>query len=535
MRKNCALKMCVGLLFSILLLGCQPQQITRPNILLIVLDDLGYTDIGAFGGEISTPHIDQLARAGVRLTNFHTAPSCAPTRAMLITGTDNHLAGMGSQSGLETELQKVSNVYRNQLLPSVPTIAEHLSQHGYETMAVAKWHLGYDAQSLPGRRGFKRSFVLLEGGAGHFDDTPLFERYDKANWLEDDQPVQLPEEFYSSDFMTDKLISYIGDAGTKPFFAYLGYTAPHWPLQAHAEDIEKYRGKYDQGWDVLRAQRLAGAAQQGVISPSAQAVDFEAGMTAWNTLPDADKAAAQARMEVYAAMVDRVDQNIGRLLAELERQNRLENTVIFFMSDNGAEGHDMETYANVDHWVDNNFNNSTENIGNKDSYTSLGPAWARASTAPFRASKSKVSEGGIRVPAFVVLPGNTAGIDDAYMRVMDVAPSFLDLAGVRGVSSMMGRSLLARWRGGTSAYAEDEVVALETYGRRAAQRGSWKILLQEAPYGTGQWQLYNLATDQGEQQDLSGEFPQIREELIAAWQAYADSVGVILPEHPIAY
>jgi len=528
-------RMVATLLVLTILGGCQKQVDTRPNILLVVVDDLGYTDLGAFGGEIDTPNLDALAQQGLRLTNFHAGPSCAPTRAMLMTGTDNHIAGMGSQGGLETEAQKGSEAYRNVLLPNVPTIAEHMSEEGYHTIAVAKWHLGDKPQERPGQRGFDRSFVLLEGGSGHFDDTPLLEHYEKANWLEDDQPTVLPEDFYSTDFMTDKLLEYLSEVEDQPFFAYLGYTAPHWPLQAHPQDIQKYRGKYDEGWDVLRGRRHAGAIKQGVVAPSAQAVDFEAGMKPWDTLSDQDKVSARIRMEVYAAMVDSVDQNIGRVLTQLQRLNKLDNTVIVFMSDNGAEAHPIEIFANRNGWVDRNFDNRDENIGTRSSYATLGTGWARATSAPFRASKSKMSEGGIRVPAFVVLSERDADIDGSYMRVMDLAPTFLDIAGSKTPTTMMGRSLLERWQGGPKAYADDEVVAMETFGRRAALRGSWKVLLQEAPFGTGEWQLYNLAEDQGEQNDLSAEFPHIRAELIQAWQAYADDVGVILPEHPIPY
>ena len=508
----------------------------------LVVDDLGYTDLGSFGGEIATPNLDALALHGQRLTNFHTAPSCAPTRAMLLTGTDNHLAGIGSQSGLETPKQAKSAAYKNAISRDVPTIAERIGALGYRAVISAKWHLGKTADYLPNARGFTRSFVLLEGGGGHFDDTPLFESYGTSTWLEDDQPVTLPEDFYSTDNMTDRILEYINETPRgQPYFAYLGYTAPHWPLQAPTASLEKYKGKYAEGWDALRARRMQSVREAELVAPEHQAVDFEANMVSWDSLPAAQQKAQAARMSAYAAMVDRLDENIGRLLQELAKRGDLDNTVIFFMSDNGAEAHLMEEYSSNSTWVPLNFDNSAENIGARSSYTALGPGWARATAAPFRASKSKLSEGGIRVPAFVSLPdrfsGSSRRIDHSYMRVMDLAPTFLELAksGNQEETQMMGRSLLTRWLGGASPYSDNEIIAAETFDRKMAQKGDLKALLLHPPYGTSEWQLYNLADDPGEQNDLSADYPQVRAELIEGYNAYAKKVGVIEPETPIKY
>ena len=513
-----------------------------PNFLLIVADDLGYTDLGAFGGEIDTPNLDQLALQGIRLTDFHTSASCAPTRAMLLTGNDNHVVGMGSQGSLVTTAQAQLPQYSNSLLPDHPTIAELLGEAGYRTYAAAKWHVGSTPASLPGARGFDRSFVLLEGGAGHFDDTPLFAHYE-ASWLEDDQRITLPREFYSSDELTQRLINYIDtdQAQHKPFFAYLGFTAPHWPLQAPPEDINKYADRYLDGWDQLRLQRMQGARQSGVVPPDASAVDFEAGMQPWDELDLSQQALEARTMAVYSAMVDRLDQNVGHLLDYLRQSQVLDNTVIIFLSDNGAEAHRMEEPANRDGWIEQNFDDDLSAIGTAASYVTLGPAWARATAVPFRASKSKMSEGGTRVPAFVSLPqhrrveaAGSGTIDASYHRVMDLLPSLLHAAGLTIPASVRGKSQWSRWLGGSAVY-QDTTVAAELYGRRMARRGDWKILLQEAPYGTGEWQLYNLAEDLGEQHDLSAQYPQVRTELIQAWQRYAQEVGVLLPEHPISY
>ena len=514
-----------------------PEPASPPNLIIIMADDLGYTDLGAFGGEIRTPHLDELAWNGLRMSNFHAGPSCAPTRAMLLTGTDNHLAGMGSQGALATPNQKGSPAYQNSLATNVPTIAEHLRALGYATLASAKWHLGGDVEKRPNARGFDRSFVLLQGGSGHFDATPLFESHVKASWLEDDSPVELPAGFYSSDDMTDKMLQYMsGVPAQQPIFAYLSYTAPHWPLQAPQADIKRYTGKYDLGWDVLNEQRMAGVKREKLIPTKSKGVVYEPGMVPWVSLTPNERAEASRRMEVYAAMVDRLDQNVGRLLAALKASDRWHNSVILFLSDNGAEAHRMELYSTNDRWVPKTFDNHIENIGTKTSYTTLGPGWARATAAPFRDSKSKLAEGGVRVPAFVRLPNSSqGGIEHSFMRVMDIAPTFLQLAGGDIPDEMMGRSLVDVWQGGASPYKAGESIAAETYGRRMVRRDNWKALFQPPPYGTGAWQLYDLAEDLGEQNDLALEEPQLLQSLIKSYQNYASSVGVIDPELPIGY
>jgi arylsulfatase len=337
--------------------------------------------------------------------------------------------------------------------------------------------------------------------------------------------------------MTDKLLSYLDETPLdQPYFAFLGYTAPHWPLQAPQAAIKPYESEYQEGWDELRARRMQGAIAAGVVPEHATAVDFEAGMTPWMDLSEPERLLETKKMQVYAGMVSLLDQNVGRLLDALAQRGDLDNTIIVFIADNGAEAHPMERYPSNIEWVEANFDNSLQSIGSRHSYVSLGPSWARATAAPFRASKSKISEGGIRVPAFINMPGSSrTGIDDSYMRVMDLAPTFIDLAGGKVPEDMMGRSLLPRIREGEAVYSTDEFIAAETYGRRMAQQGGWKVLLQAPPYGTGDWQLYNLAEDLGEQNDLSDEFPERRASLIDAWQQYADRVGVINPEVPIRY
>lgn len=542
----------VVFLVSMMLAACQQQESAAshqpgekgalPNILLIVLDDLGYTDLGSFGGEIETPTMDSLAYAGLRLSNFHAGPSCAPTRAMLLTGTDHHLAGVGSQSGLETEKQAASPAYQNSLLPNVPTIAELLREQGYHTVASAKWHLGTEPGELPNARGFVRSYALMPGGAGHFDDTPLFRSY-VADWREDDVRTTLPEDFYSTDTMTDKMLEYLAEGrADQPFFAYLSYTAPHWPLQAPQASIDKYNGVYDAGWEVLRDARLKGAKNQGVVPAAAQAVTYEPGVQTWAEQSEQQRALEARRMQVYAAMIDDVDKAVARVLAYLADRGQLDNTLVVVMSDNGVEAHDMTQYRDNPEWLAERFDNSLQSMGSRNSYVVLGASWARAAAVPFRDSKSKVAEGGIRVPAIVRMPvtwplaqQQVGTVDGSYMRVMDLAPTFLQMAGATPPEHMLGRSLLTRWQGGPSPYSSDEYIAGETYGRQYVRQGDWKLLKQPQPFGTGAWQLYNLAQDLGEQEDLSAEYPERTARLAEAWQDYADQVGVILPNAPIRY
>lgn len=507
------------------------QTSEAPNILIIVADDMGFTDLGSFGSEIDTPNLDQLARRGVRLTNFHAAASCAPSRAMLLTGTDNHIAGVGSQPGMVTPSQQGSLAYRNELNPEIPTIAELLHAANYQTLAVTKWHVGRQANALPGARGFDRSFALLEGAARHFDGGEVLEGYG-STWIEDDQPVALPEDFYSTDFMTDRMISYLSETQKdKPFFALLGVTAPHWPLQAPAELIKKYEDRYISGWGALREERLAGAIRQGVVPAGASAVRTEPGVTDWSALSEEAQARHTRAMAVYAAMIDRLDTNVGRVIAHLDESGQLENTMIVFMSDNGAESFQVEMIANRTGWIDRNFSSSIEDMGSANSYVTLGPGWARAVTAPLRDSKGNLAEGGVRVPAFITLPKSSVGsIDASYMTSMDIAPTLLEAAGVIEPAHIRGRSQFRRFQGGSAVYGPSDVIAFELFGRRSVTMGNWKALYQDPPYGPGDWQLYDLNADPGEQTDLSLQQPDVRQSLINEWEKYAQEVGVILPD-----
>lgn len=313
----------------------------RPNILLIVADDLGFSDLGAFGGEIHTPHLDAIAREGLRFTNFHTASTCSPTRAMLLSGTDHHLAGLGTMAESIRPHQQGQPGYEGYLNDHVAALPELLQDAGYYTVMSGKWHLGLTPERFPSRRGFEKSFALLPGAANHYafeagipeEGTPRLLKITRGLYAEDDQYLtSIPEDFYSSDDFTDRLLRYLQDDTARqdrPFFAYLPFSAPHWPLQAPQEDIVKYKGVYDEGPEVLREQRLAKLKQLGLVDEQATIHPVLAQTASWQQLSEEEKQISARTMEVYAAMVDRMDQNVGRVVQYLKQTKQYDIPSLF--------------------------------------------------------------------------------------------------------------------------------------------------------------------------------------------------------------
>ncbi len=336
----------------------------RPNILLIVADDLGYTDIGAFGGEIDTPNLDRLAVEGMRLSNFHVLPTCAPTRAVLLTGVDNHRAGIGSQ--VITAEQKGKPGYEGYLNSRVATLPEVLGAAGYRTYHTGKWHLGVEKSHGPHARGFDETFTLLAGGASHFADASPLRPGGEARYLRNGKLVEsLPGNFYSSQHYTDLLLAWMerDRNSERPFFAYLAYTAPHDPLHAPPAYIEKYRGRYDRGWEELRRERFNRVQEKGLIPAHHQLPPWPSVVKRWDSLSELEQANSARDMEVYAAMVDYMDEQIGRVYQWLEANGELDNTLIFFLSDNGANGFPSRLYPGHDDEYHARFDNSLENRG----------------------------------------------------------------------------------------------------------------------------------------------------------------------------
>ncbi len=516
-------------------LGLAEAKDTRPNILLIVADDLGYSDIGSFGGEIATPTLDNLAKEGLQLTNFHVLPSCSPTRSVLLSGMDNHRAGMGTMGEVKTPEMEGHPGYAGYLNFEVAALPEVLKANGYHTYMAGKWHLGYEKKTRPHARGFEETFALLPGGGSHWSDMKPLSPPQTMFYSHNGKQVEsLPDDFYSTTYYTDVLLKFIDQnkKDGKPFFAYLSYTAPHDPLHAPKEYIEKYKGKYDGGWDVLRENRLQSLKNLGIIHRNAKPFPRLASVKAWNEMSVEERAEAARDMEVYAAMVEYMDEQIKRVFDYLKEIGQYDNTIIIFFSDNGANGHPPTAYPGQTEEYLNSFDNSLENRGLPNSFIDPGPGWSQASMAPSRMFKAFTSEGGIKSPLLVKLPDKMAHagtMNHSFFHVRDIMPTILDLAGLthseqfngRKVRPMQGKSVLDLLEGKVATpYAEASQVGYELFGLKAYFVGDWKILWMPKPFGTGEWELFNLKQDPAELNDLSEQHPEKRKEMIARWEQY---------------
>lgn len=524
----------------------------RPNILFVLADDLGYTDISPYGSEIDTPNLDKLARNGLRLSNAHATPACSSTRAVLLTGSDAHLVGLGKMQELPTpDYQRDMPGYEGYLTPGHATIADALRHHGYATMIAGKWHLGREIDQSPAARGFDRSFVLTTGYASHFGaatitPVPILDNSPPGpEYREDGEAVYgLPEDFYSSDYFAERLIGYLEenrDSG-KPFFAYLAFTAPHWPLQAPRAYINKYEGRYDAGYDVLWKQRFEGLKDLGLVAEETELPPHEPIKPRWDSLDDGEQARQARLMEVYAGMVDNMDANIGRVVDYLKRTGQYDNTVIVFMSDNGAD-----PVPEQGSWLSglaDQSDNSLANLGDKGSFAMYGPGWARAGTAHWRELKGAAFEGGLRVPVIIRMPQNTrAGeLDDRFFALADWFPTLLELAGSKTTRATYGESRTAPARGrsrlallsGSGHDNPDRVVGWEMDDDRGLRKGRWKLVHVSCHFSerTGLaagWKLYDLEKDPAELVNLADERPDVMNDMLAEWERYVTNNNVILP------
>ena len=519
--------------------GPAGAQDARPNILVVLFDDVGFMDFGAYGSDNRTPNIDALAGKGTMLSRFYTSPFCGPSRAMLLTGLDNHQTGMGTLvETLSPEMESkpgYSMVWKR----DQATIASLLSAAGYQTFVTGKWGIGAVGANLPHAFGFQRSYVMDSTGGSNYNARPYLPGYNNVDWFEDGKPVTLPEDFYSSRNLVDKLIGYIdqGDAA-KPFFAFLSLQAIHIPVQAPLPFINAYDGVFDRGWDVMRAERHQRAVKLGLVPETTRLAAAPAAHRAWDSLSAKERAVAAREMQVNAGMVTAADFHIGRLLEHLGDAGKLDNTIVVITSDNGAESGrtDIPGLANLA-WQGINliegFDTSPENLGLPGSLTAIGPEWAAVSSAPFNLYKFYASEGGLRVPLVVAGPGIAPqGIVGAPVHVADIAPTLLDAAGVAyDTGQFYGRSALDMLSGSADAtYGPDESFAFEVSGNAAVYRGAWKITRNSPPAGDGQWRLHDLSVDPGEATDLSAANPEIFERMMADYDAYAQAVGVIALE-----
>lgn len=524
----------------------------RPNILLIVADDLGYSDLGVFGGEIKTPNLDSLAREGVALRRFHAAPNCGPSRASTLTGVDFHRAGMGGNVEVVAENQKSLPAYQGALRNDVVAFPELLRDAGYHTYMAGKWHMGKSPRNMPGGRGFERSFALLNGGASHWADQLALVPGSRTTYTENDVVVEkLPDDFYSSTYYTDRMIEFIesGLEDDTPFFAYLAFTAPHNPLHAPDASIAKYKGAYDGGWDQLAKTRLARQRQLGLLAKEVEPAARPDWVLAWDKLTDEQRAQRARDMEIYAAMIDHLDASIGRVLSFLRSKGEYDNTMIVFMSDNGPSKTAIADYLALGGAVADfvkSFDNSLENKGRPGSSTDIGPGWAFASATPLRLFKGYVTQGGIQVPA-IVKPAGTGvaggSLSNTPLHVTDLMPTFLELAEVtyptdyKGVPipGLAGQSLLPLISTHSTKQFTRRGLGWEAYGMDAWLEGDMKLVRLPAPYGNHKWQLYDLRSDPGETNDLAKKMPERVARFERKWLDYARTNEVVHPDQPIAY
>lgn len=542
-------KLCLPLLAPALALGAASAQAApakRPNILLIVADDLGYTDLGAYGAEISTPNLDKLASGGVKMTGFYASPFCSPTRAMLMSGSDNHLVGFGDMAELMLPEQRGKPGYEGNLNARVVPMAQVLKDAGYRTAMAGKWHLGVKEEFSPATSGFEQSYAMVMGGASHWGDQSGIVAMDpakppKAIYRENGKAIDIPRDgFYSSQAFTDKLLDYLksGEKSGKPFFGYLAFTAPHWPLHAPDADIAKYEGRYKEGYDKLRKERLERMKRLGIVPADTPVYEGHAHWPKWESLTPAQQEAEARRMTVYSAMVDHMDRQIGRVLDYLKARGELDNTFIFFMSDNGADGNSVYDVGRTREWIEKDMDNSTANTGKPGSFIEYGPGWAQVGSTPFKLYKSFMYEGGIAVPAIAWGPGIKGGaLKREFAHVTDVAPTIFELAGARHpgteyqgkpVLPLRGKSMVSWLQGKASTVRSDQdAVGWELGGRKALRKGDWKIVYANKPWGKDGWELYNIAKDRTESRDLADENPQKLGEMIVAWKQYVAETGTL--------
>jgi arylsulfatase A-like enzyme len=523
------------LFYLILQVAAQKQQ---PNIIIIMADDLGCSDLGCYGGEINTPNLDRLAKNGLRMNNFYNNARCCPTRASLLTGQYAHKVGLANNG--------------NALTKNSATIAELLKDNGYQTGMVGKWHLSDDVQqptkeaqlkwlnhqafqnsnfasleSYPINRGFQKHYGVIWGVVDYFDPFSL---------VDGEKPVKnVPKDYYITDALTDKSVEYIKEFTTKsnPYFLYLAYTAPHWPVQARPEDIAKYRDTYKIGWDEIRKQRYSRMVKMRLIDPATTPLlEVMGKMGEWAKLSEIEKEKQAAKMAAHAAMVDRLDQGVGQILKTLEETKTLDNTLIIFLADNGASpeipnvpGYDRPSQTRDGQTLQYDKEVAMANIGKEISYTGIGSNWANAANTPYRFWKMESFEGGIHTPMIVYWPAGLkvkkGSYSDALGHVTDIVPTLLAVTKTNypqayhgnALTGLDGKSFLPLVEG--KKYAGRDSIFFEHAKGKAFIKGSWKLVMQSS--GT-EWELYDLSKDKNESKNIAGQFPDRLNAMQTAWQ-----------------
>jgi arylsulfatase len=527
----------------------------RPNIVLLIADDMGYADVEAYGGDVVTPNISELAEEGLQFTNYHVGPSCSPTRSMLLTGLDNHLAGLGQMLENLTPNQVGLPGYEGVINDRSLTIPQLLQDNGYHTYMVGKWHLGgaeideetgKEIGKHPSGQGFERSFALLEGGGDHYSNRGFSPTRPINHFSQDGVRMEdVPADFkYSTDFYRETMTDFIESnrKDGKPFYAYMAFTAPHTPLQVPDKAlIDKYAEFYSQGWDVIREQRFERMKEMGIIPADTEYRERFDETPPWDELSPQRKLREARRMGVYAAMIEYLDGSIGEFMDYLKETGEYDNTIFVFMSDNGADGHDRSRQDVYKEWYQKiGVDNSLENMGLPNSFVSRGVEWGQVSGTPFRAQKATTAEGGTRANLILYYPGMIEGgeMTDVFATVKDLAPTLLDYADVehpgssykgREIHPLSGRSMRPFIEGDSEyVYGPDEPVAIELGGtiNDSLFMGDWKLLrIGDEEWGDGEWELFNVAEDPGELNNLAAQEPQRLLQMRAAYEQFLIDVG----------
>jgi len=519
----------------------------RPNILLIIGDDMGFSDVGAFGSEVATPNLDALAREGLSFTNFHVGATCSPTRSLLLTGVDNHRSGLGNMHEFLTDEQRGQPGYEGYLNKSVVTITNLMRDAGYSTYMAGKWHLGADEGYRPFDRGFDQTYSLLQGAGSNYGSTSAGEgEGGDLTFTTNGKIVERPEGIHSNELYADKLIGFLDPAknSDQPFFAYLSLQTAHWPHQAPREYIDKYREVYAAGWDVIRKQRIEKMKALGILSADHPVSPRFPGVPPWDALPAEAKVAQANRMAAYGGMIDHMDVHIGRVIDHLKATGQYDNTIIIYMTDNGPDW-SQPNVGGGEPWYNIKYpKTAVKDIGTRGSFSSYGPPWAQVAAAHLSGFKSFSTEGGLRVPFIIRYPEwISAGRTDEFVYVTDLSATLLEIAGAshpgtnykgREVFPMNAKSFLPFLRGESSTHrSADDWLGYELFGNSAIFHGNYKALRLGAwlkstgVEGAGQWQLYNIKSDPSELHDLGEREPERLAKMIAKYAEYSESVGVI--------
>ena len=506
----------------------------KPNIVLILIDDLGLTDLQAYGGEISTPNIDILASEGMLFTNYHTTPECAPSRAMLLTGMDNHNTGIPMIPEVMPTKYRNTPGYEGYLRDDALTLAEILKPAGYRTYMTGKWHLafgGKETAALPYNRGFDKTFILDATGGNNFSHHSYLPYYLESPWFKNGQEAELPEDFYSSKFFVDQMIEFIEEDKDQdtPFFSYLSFQAQHIPLQAPREFIDKYLETYELGWEELREQRKNRAIEYGIFPPNKEIVDSFSGFDDWSEVDQENKKMLIKSMAVFAGMLDAMDFHIGRFMTYLKKEGLYENTIFIVTADNGPEGNDPSDHAPWREWFKTTiYDRDYETLGDQDSYVYIGTEFAQAMASPSHLFKFHMSEGGLRVPLIISGPEIKKGKNQNFAFVTDIAATISDIVFDEVDERIIGKSLQNSLAGFDERnYLDTESVGLEVTGNSALFKGDFKIVRNRPPNGSNQWELYNLSEDPGETINLAKRMPNKLQELTEDYEKYAEKNGVI--------